>query len=51
MTVTIGAAERGSGGMDDLLSRADHALYTGKAAGRNRVQLATAEPDRELAHA
>lgn len=51
MTVTIGAAEWGSGGMDDLLSRADHALYAGKAAGRNNVQLATAEPDRELAHA
>jgi diguanylate cyclase (GGDEF)-like protein len=44
ITVTIGAAVWTSGGMDDLISRADHALYAGKAAGRDNVQLATAEP-------
>jgi diguanylate cyclase (GGDEF)-like protein len=44
ITVTIGAAVWDSGGMDDLISRADHALYAGKAAGRDNVQLATVEP-------
>jgi diguanylate cyclase (GGDEF)-like protein len=42
ITVTIGAAAWESGGMDDLISRADHALYAGKAAGRNNVQLSAA---------
>jgi diguanylate cyclase (GGDEF)-like protein len=40
MTVTVGVAAGTSGGMDDLISRADGALYAGKAAGRNQVQLA-----------
>ena len=40
ITVTIGVACWESGGMDDLISRADHALYVGKAGGRNNVQLA-----------
>ena len=42
ITVTIGAASWQSGGMDDLINRADHALYAGKAAGRNNVQLSAA---------
>ena len=44
ITVTIGVAVWSAGGIDDLISRADHALYAGKAAGRNNVQLATVEP-------
>jgi diguanylate cyclase (GGDEF)-like protein len=42
ITVTIGVASWQSGGMDDLISRADHALYAGKSAGRNTVQLSPA---------
>jgi diguanylate cyclase (GGDEF)-like protein len=42
ITVTVGAAVWESGGMDDLISRADHALYAGKSAGRNNVQISVA---------
>jgi diguanylate cyclase (GGDEF)-like protein len=41
ISVTIGVAAWASGGMDDLIRRADGALYTGKAAGRNNVQIST----------
>jgi diguanylate cyclase (GGDEF)-like protein/PAS domain S-box-containing protein len=43
VTVTIGAAVWTSGGMDELLSLADAALYAGKAAGRDTVRLGTAD--------
>jgi len=43
VTATIGVAMWASGGMDDLISRADHALYAGKTAGRNHVQISPAE--------
>lgn len=42
ITVTVGAAVWASGGMDDLISRADHGLYAGKSAGRNNVQISIA---------
>ena len=45
VTVTIGAAAWTAGGMDELISRADRALYAGKAAGRNNVQVAASEPN------
>jgi len=43
-TVTIGVSSRfhGAQGLDEALRQADSALYKGKAAGRNRVELATA---------
>jgi diguanylate cyclase (GGDEF)-like protein len=44
VTATIGVAVWASGGMDDLISRADHALYAGKTAGRNNVQISIADP-------
>jgi diguanylate cyclase (GGDEF)-like protein len=44
ITVTIGVAVWGEGGIDELISRADNALYAGKAAGRNKVRLAGIEP-------
>ncbi|MBV9465251.1 MAG: GGDEF domain-containing protein, partial [Solirubrobacterales bacterium] len=40
VTVTIGAAEWGSESMEELVARADEALYAGKSAGRNTVALA-----------
>jgi diguanylate cyclase (GGDEF)-like protein len=46
VTVTIGVAIWASGGIDDLLNRADSALYAGKRAGRNCVHVsADAAPD------
>jgi diguanylate cyclase (GGDEF)-like protein len=44
ITITIGAASWQSGGIDELISRADHALYAGKSAGRNNVQLSATNP-------
>jgi diguanylate cyclase (GGDEF)-like protein len=45
VTVSIGAAVWTSGGIDDLITRADRALYAAKAAGRNNVQLSCTEPE------
>ncbi len=39
ITVTIGVADLGPAGMDDLIKHADAALYAGKANGRNTVGL------------
>jgi diguanylate cyclase (GGDEF)-like protein len=39
VTITIGAAVWTSGAAEDLVHRADAALYAGKAAGRDNVQL------------
>ncbi|MDR3451042.1 MAG: diguanylate cyclase [Alphaproteobacteria bacterium] len=47
-TVSIGVAQLSAqdGGIEDLLHRADLALYTAKKCGRNRVEMA-APPERE----
>lgn len=51
ITVTVGVAARDSDTKDELITRADAALYEGKAAGRDTVHLAapgrsvTREPD------
>jgi diguanylate cyclase (GGDEF)-like protein len=42
VTITIGVAEWRGEDMDELVSRADSALYLGKAAGRDNVQIAAA---------
>jgi diguanylate cyclase (GGDEF)-like protein len=40
LTVTVGMAQWGGEGAEDLIDRADAALYAGKAAGRNVVRAA-----------
>lgn len=44
VTVTIGVAEWHGEAMDELVSRADRALYLGKAAGRDTVEVAPVMP-------
>ena len=41
MTVTIGVAEWQQEEMSELVSRADRALYSGKAAGRDTARVST----------
>ena len=41
VTITIGVAEWQHEEMDELISRADSALYVGKAAGRDTVQVSS----------
>lgn len=41
VTVTIGIAEWQQEEMSELVSRADHALYGGKAAGRDTARVST----------
>ena len=43
--MTIGVAVWVTGGPDELVGRADAALYAGKAAGRDNVQLAAVNPE------
>jgi diguanylate cyclase (GGDEF)-like protein len=48
-TVSIGVAQLSSqdGGIEDLLHRADMALYAAKKGGRNRVEVAQAVKSRK----
>jgi two-component system, cell cycle response regulator len=48
MTLSVGVAElaAGDGGLDDLIARADRALYEAKDAGRDCVRSATNEEER-----
>lgn len=47
ITISVGVAERGkSEGLDNLISRADEALYTAKNEGRNRVASAVYVQDK-----
>jgi diguanylate cyclase (GGDEF)-like protein len=48
VTVTVGVAAWQSGGIDDLIRRADAALYAGKANGRNTVEVALETSQSEL---
>jgi diguanylate cyclase (GGDEF)-like protein len=45
LTITLGVAQYHQGmDFDDCLARADHALYQGKEAGRNRIVVEVAAP-------
>ncbi len=45
LTITLGVAQYHQGmDFDDCLARADHALYQGKEAGRNRIVIEVAAP-------
>jgi diguanylate cyclase (GGDEF)-like protein len=49
VTITIGVAEWQHEPIDELISRADRALYLGKAAGRNTVEVWRSDPVAESA--
>jgi diguanylate cyclase (GGDEF)-like protein len=44
VTITIGLAQWREESIDELMSRADRALYLGKAAGRNTVEIWRSDP-------
>jgi diguanylate cyclase (GGDEF)-like protein len=49
VTITIGLAQWREESIDELMSRADRALYLGKAAGRNKVEVWRSDPLAEAA--